>query len=140
MARIDFYLLPQSTHEARLHFALKLCQKALNHQLTTAIWLDDHTQAAELDALLWKVQPESFLPHSLTPTPPPLPLLILCVDQEIPKDRQYLINLSKQLPPNVQNFARVAEIVIQASPILENTRNHYRSYKQSQHELHMHNL
>ncbi len=140
MARIDFYVLPQSTQEARLHFAIKLCQKALNHHLKTVIWLDDHAQSAALDTLLWQTQPESFLPHALLPASEPLPPLLLCSNQDIPTDRQYLINLSSQAPPNIQLFERTAEIVIQASPVLENTRDRYRQYKQANHALHMHNL
>lgn len=140
MARIDFYVLAQSTHEARLNFALKLCQKALDHKLQTTVLLDDHAQAAKLDALLWEAKPESFLPHALLPAAQPLPPLLLCTGHPIPDATQYLINLSTQPLPLLQQVARGAEIVIQIDAILENTRNHFRTYKQAKHELYMHNL
>ena len=140
MARIDFYVLAQNTHEARLNFAIKLCQKALSHKLQTVVLFDEHAHATQFDALLWEAQPESFLPHALFPASAPLPPILLSASQTIPTNCNYLINLGTQPLPQHKPMTRGAEIVIQNDAILNSTRHNFRLYKQANHELHMHNL
>ncbi len=126
--------------EARLDFAVKLSQKALHHQLTTLIWLNDHSMASSLDAKLWKNQPESYLPHALVPAPEPAPPILLSVNQDQPNYRQLIINLHPDPHPNSDEFERLAEIVIQTPDVLQKTRTNYRHYKAQGHEIFMHNL
>ena len=140
MARIDFYVLQSTSMDARLDFAVKLSQKALHHQLSTLIWLNDHGAASTLDAKLWQNQPESYLPHALVPANEPRPPILLAVNQDQPSYRQLIINLHPQPHPKSDEFQRLAEIVIQAPEILQQTRANYRHYKAQGHEVFMHNL
>lgn len=140
MARIDFYVLQSNSSDARQDFAVKLSQKALHHQLSILIWLDDHNAASALDTKLWKNQPESYLPHALVPSPEPAPPILLAVNQDQPNYRQLVINLHPQPHPNYDEFQRIAEIVIQTPQVLEQTRANYKHYKAQGHEIFMHNL
>ena len=140
MARIDFYVLQHNSSDARLDFAVKLSQKGLSHQLQILIWLEDHAQASTLDAKLWQMQPESYLPHALAPASDPAPPIMLSVNQDIPNYRQLLINLHPKPHPNSADFQRLAEIVIQTPEVLAQTRANYRHYQALGHEIFMHNL
>lgn len=147
MPRIDFYVLQSASIEARLEFVVKLCQKALNHNLSTLIHLSDHSQAIQLDALLWSLRPESFIPHALSPIPyalspasSPEPPVMLSTASSVESKGDLLINLTTQPYTQTQNYERAAEVVIQTPPILEKTRAHYRHYKELGYELHMHQL
>ncbi|RYG01950.1 MAG: DNA polymerase III subunit chi, partial [Chitinophagaceae bacterium] len=50
-----------------------------------------------------------------------------------------LINLSRHIPDYFSRFDRLSEVVIQESAILENTREHYRFYKQRGYPITQHN-
>ncbi|MDZ7923965.1 MAG: DNA polymerase III subunit chi [Marinagarivorans sp.] len=140
MARIDFYILQSASWEARLHFAAKLCHKALQNNLSTLVWLDNRDYAAQLDELLWHSPPESYLPHTLAPAAePPTPILI-SVEQDQPQYRQLLIQLSESPHPQWQSFERCAEIVIQTPEVLNITRQRYRDYSAKGSSPLMHNL
>ncbi len=65
MTQIDFYVLTQTTAIARLHYACRLTEKAVNQGCHIAIALDDELQAQTLSDYLWSFKPESFLPHTL---------------------------------------------------------------------------
>ena len=149
MARIDFYVLQDSTTEARIAFAAKLCQRAFTHTDSMLILLDDHGLATQLSQQLWAFRPESFLPHALAPTAEPAPPIIISSQKENSDDADWVLNLRSEplsLTQSTQSTQRVAEIVIQDKNILEETRNHYRHYQQSSHEQHngheinMHNI
>ena len=140
MARIDFYILQSASWEARLHFAAKLCHKALQNSLSTLVWLDNRDYAAQLDKLLWHSPPESYLPHAIAPPPEPLPPILISVAQDQPQYRQLLIHLSENPHPQWQSFERCAEIVIQTPEVLNITRQRYRDYSAKGNVPLMHNL
>ena len=140
MARIDFYVLQSSNPDERLHFAVRLCQKALNHKMEMLLWLGDHQLASALDDMLWQSQPESFLPHALAPAPQPAPPIIIAVNDDYPASRQVLINLNHGLHPKADEFERIAEVVIQTPEILQATRANFRAYQAAGHQIQMHHL
>jgi DNA polymerase-3 subunit chi len=142
MTRIDFYILQSASWEARLHFAAKLCHKALQNNLSILIWMDNRDYAAQLDELLWHIPPESYLPHALLPTTAATPLapILIGVEQDQPSYRQLLIQLSEQPHPQWQTFERCAEIVTQTPDVLSSTRQRYKEYNKTGHTPLMHNL
>ena len=140
MARIDFYVLPSASQEARFTLTAKLCQKALGQQLNTLIWLNDHTSAALLDEQLWQFKPETFLPHAIISPAEPAPPILLSASLDHPTYSDYLIQLSEQPHPEWSRFARLAEIVIQTPEVLASTRQRYRQYQAQGHDIHMHNM
>ena len=136
MTQIDFHILQDTSVEARWLYVCRFIEKVerLGHQILVAV--DTLEEAQELDDLLWSFKPESFIAHQ-----------ILGGDEEAKVEITYrvnapaehagasnhkdvLINLGSQIPEYFSRFARLAEIVIQDPKILENTREHYRFYKQ----------
>ena len=53
MARIDFYVLRQSSEQARQQFACKLAEKAYRLNNTVHIVAGNRADARRLDELLW---------------------------------------------------------------------------------------
>ncbi len=129
MTQIDFHILQDTSVEARWLYVCRFIEKVerLGHSILVVV--DSQEEAQELDDLLWSFKPESFIAHQ-----------IIGGDEEAKVEITYsanagdhhdvLINLSSQIPEYFSRFARVAEIVIQEPKILENTREHYKFYKQ----------
>jgi DNA polymerase-3 subunit chi len=140
MARIDFYVLQSTSLDARLDFAVRLCHKALDHQMKTLLWLDDHNDATALDAKLWQSQPESYLAHALAPVAQPAPPIIIAVNDDYAAYRSLLINLNFCLHPKTEEFERIAEVVVQKPEVLQSTRANFRLYQAAGHQIHMHNI
>ena len=139
MHRADFYVLTNQDRQARLLFACKLSQKAIQNRLEIGIWAESDAMAVELDKLLWTWQPESYLPHALVPAPEKQPpILIGSTLEQIP--RSFIINLSHTAVPATSHSQRVAEIVIQHERVLQQTRQRYREYQERGFQINMHNL
>lgn len=129
MTQVDFHILQDTSVEARWLYVCRFIEKVerLGHSILVAV--DTQEEAQELDDLLWSFKPESFIAHQ-----------IIGGDEEAKVEITYtanagehhdvLINLSSQIPEYFSRFARAAEIVIQEPKILENTREHYKFYKQ----------
>jgi DNA polymerase-3 subunit chi len=129
MTQIDFHILQDASVEARWLYVCRFIEKVerLGHSILVVV--DTQEEAHELDDLLWSFKPESFIAHQ-----------IIGGDEEAKVEITYtenagdhhdvLINLSSQIPDYFSRFARAAEIVIQEPKILENTREHYKFYKQ----------
>ncbi len=129
MTQVDFHILQDTSVEARWLYVCRFIEKVerLGHSILVAV--DTQEEAQELDDLLWSFKPESFIAHQ-----------IIGGDEEAKVEITYtanagehhdvLINLSSQIPEYFSRFARAVEIVIQEPKILENTREHYKFYKQ----------
>lgn len=129
MTQIDFHILQEASVEARWLYVCRFIEKVerLGHRILVVV--DTLEEAQELDDLLWSFKPESFIAHQL-----------IGGDEEANVEITYtanagehhdvLINLSSQIPECFSRFTRAAEIVIQEPKILENTREHYKFYKQ----------
>ena len=129
MTQIDFHILQEASVEARWLYVCRFIEKVerLGHRILVVV--DTLEEAQELDDLLWSFKPESFIAHK-----------IIGGDEEANVEITYtanagehhdvLINLSSQIPECFSRFTRAAEIVIQEPKILENTREHYKFYKQ----------
>ena len=129
MTQVDFHILQDTSVDARWLYVCRFIEKVerLGHSILVVV--DTQEEAQELDDLLWSFKPESFIAHQ-----------IIGGDEEAKVEITYtanagehhdvLINLSSQIPEYFSRFARAAEIVIQEPKILENTREHYKFYKQ----------
>ncbi len=122
--------------EARWLYACRFIEKVerMGHHILVAV--DTLEEAQELDDLLWSFKPESFIAHQILGGNEEAKVEItyhLNVPAEYANastHQDVLINLCSQVPEYFSRFARLAEIVIQDPKILENTREHYRFYKQ----------
>lgn len=136
MTQIDFHILQDTGVEARWLYVCRFIEKVerLGHQILVVV--DTLEEAQELDDLLWSFKPESFIAHQILGGDEEARVEITYLSNasagivEASSHHDVLINLGSQIPEYFSRFARLAEIVIQEPKILENTRDHYRFYKQ----------
>jgi len=134
MTQIDFHILQDTSVEARWLYVCRFIEKVerLGHNILVVV--DTQEQALELDDLLWSFKPESFIAHQIIGADEAVKVEITYPSSageiNTGKHQDVLINLGSQIPEVFSRFARLAEIVIQDPKILENTREHYRFYKQ----------
>lgn len=133
MTQIDFHILQDTSVEARWLYVCRFIEKVerLGHSILVVV--DTLEQAQGLDDLLWSFKPESFIAHQIIGgDEEPKVEITYATNSGIAAGDHHdvLINLGSQIPEFFSRFARLAEIVIQEPKILENTREHYRFYKQ----------
>lgn len=139
MTRIDFYVLPEATGEARRLFACKLAEKVQRMGMRVLIALDSEAEARQLDELLWTFKPESFVPHQLINGGKPAPVEIT-FSEETGDHQGLLLNLSNKIPTWFSRFERVSEVVIQEPQMLATSRERYGFYKGRGYPIETHKL
>ena len=113
MQRADFYVLEGSDSRQRWRFACLEIEKAFLAEERVLVWLDNDTEVAAFDDLLWTFADRSFIPHEpLGPesdwqeTP-----VLLSATREPSEPPQVIVNLATATPPGLERAARVVEIV-----------------------------
>lgn len=122
----------------RLLFAARLADKAWMQGCRVLIRTGDADSAGALDALLWQIKPESFIPHSRDRAAAD-PVLI-CRDTSDPPHRELVINLADGAPERFETFQRLAEIVVQAPQVLAATRRQFSLYRERGYSVNTHKL
>lgn len=141
MPKIDFYILPEATANARLQFACRLVEKAYKQKHTIYIHAEDQSMAHELDEMLWTYRDDSFLPHNLYGDgPDPAPPIQIGFDAIPEKPKGILLNLSTQVPTFHLQFARVLELIANNTSAQEMGRERYRFYRSQNFEINTHKL
>ncbi len=163
MTRVDFYVLEDLSEDAAMRFACRLCLKAIQGGMPVHVQLEDKTQVAAMDTLLWDYPKHRFLPHQLVTEPSETteaqaassiesatvdgeagnnqdsvksPIHIGC-DGPL-HDSGLLINLATQVPSFFGRFDRVAEVIVGATK--DQGRDHYKFYRDRGYPLHHHDL
>lgn len=128
MTQIDFYVLPETTSEARWLFACRLIDKVhrLGHQVLVA--LDTKAEAEAFDELLWTFKPESFIPHNILGLGKTAPVEIT-YSADTGEHHGLLLNLSREIPSYFSRFERLSEVVIQEPQALQTSRERFSFYK-----------
>ncbi len=141
MARVDFYVLSQSSEQARQHFACKLAEKAYRLDNSVHILVGSRADVERLDELLWTFRDGSFVPHHVIGSPASLesPISIGCDADDI-APRDLLINLCDEVPTAVDSFPRVAELVTSDQDCKQRSRKRYASYRDQGHDINTHKL
>ena len=129
MTRIDFYILPDEQEAARLHFACRLIDKAVQRGHQVFVAARDQAQAEQVDTLLWTFRPESFVAHQLRHTAADQCNVLIGWQEDCDDHHDMLINLSDQVPAFFSRFERLAEVVCQQPAVLEHTRQHWGFYR-----------
>ena len=141
MKRVDFYLLAREEQQARFMFACKLTEKAYSLENTVYLYTRDAHEAQVLDDLLWTYKDGSFLPHGTTSASFNEQQPILIGSEPTPqKSFDLLINLTDQLPTDISDFKRVAEVLDQNPERKTRGRERFKQYKTMGVELNFHEL
>jgi len=138
MTQVDFYVLPDTTSDARWLFACRLIEKVQRLGLDILVTLDTQAEAQAFDELLWTFKPESFIPHQLLGE---RSAQIDITHAQHPGDHQgLLINLRADIPSCFSRFQRVSEVVIQEPQSLAQSRERYGFYKSRSYTIETHKL
>lgn len=139
MTKIDFYILPSASPEARLDFACKLTEKAWRLGHRVYVHCTDTSQREALDARLWSFKGESFVPHGSAEDDRDAPVALGLGDSCSGHD-DLLVNLALSVPPFFKDFARVAEVVVEEPAIRQAARESFRFYREHGYPLQDHRL
>lgn len=136
IALVNFYILHTTNWQAKDRLACQLVEKAWQQGNRIYIHTGSLVAAQHIDILLWTYKEESFLPHNISSTGP------ICIGytKEVAENMDVLINLSEVVPPFINKFKRIVEIVDDIEPAREAGRIRYNYYKQQGHELNVHNI
>lgn len=140
MTRIDFYLLSASDAQLRRLTACKLVEKIYRQGLTVYLRTQDAEETRLMDDLIWTFRQGSFVPHEVVGSEDPqAPIQI---GHEPPQGplRDVLVNLGQDVPPNVVDYARVAELVDQDEAVRNAGRSRYKQYQANGFDLTTHQL
>jgi DNA polymerase-3 subunit chi len=143
MTRIDFYILPDTTLEARLDFACRLAETIQGKGYRLHLHAEDAAMARDLDDRLWTFRPDAYVPHALLNSemadsvpvtigwegPPPSEIAI-----------QAMLNLHRGIPEWFSRFERVAEIINQHQEVLTAKRECWQTYKDRGYPVKTHQL
>jgi len=136
MTQVDFYILKHAPLEQAEIFICQLTEKIFNKGHRILIHTADKDQEERLDKLLWSFDDTSFIPHIATSN-------VNCSDETVLKTPIHLsfksdqtsiddvlINLKSETPDCYQQFARIAEVVINDEEQQHAARQRYRFYQQ----------
>ena len=142
MARIDFYLIAAAGEPSRQIFACRLAEKAYRLHNTVHIQAADREHARQLDDLLWTFRDGSFVPHEVVDEERDAggaPVTI-GVGAAGLRPGDLLINLSENVPEQLDSFPRVAEIVTSDEDCRQRSRRRFADYRSQGHTLQTHEL
>jgi len=139
MARVDFYVLPESGSRER--FTCDIATTIRKQGLQIYIHADSAEEATMLDDLLWTHKDVSFLPHSLlNAEDSDTNTITIGWDGMTAKHNDVLINLGTSVPDFAGSFDRIVEIVAADKIHRQQARERYRQYRQASFELIKHDL
>ncbi|HFD12233.1 MAG TPA: DNA polymerase III subunit chi [Crenotrichaceae bacterium] len=147
MPDCTFYNLGTSQPRDRYHLACRIAEKAYKQGqkvfiLTSA---EDHMQTQTIDNLLWSFRQGSFVPHQTVGNDSQVPAEQLPNTVLIGTDPRgcmatVLINLTHQVPDNIDAYQRIVEIVDQDQQIKQAGRQRYKTYQTNNIQLTTHHI
>jgi len=139
--KANFYLLKQSTPEARLMLACRLAEQQARQGQRICILTDTPEAAQEVDQLLWSYSPESFLPHALAGDAAADKVAVVIAEgNAAPAGTTCILNLGSEAPLNQSTLNAIAEFVLNDTESKALSRTRWNLYKQLGYELQHHQL
>ncbi|HEY0941788.1 MAG TPA: DNA polymerase III subunit chi [Steroidobacter sp.] len=140
MSRVDFYVLSAEAPDARLRYACRLAERAVEQGCHVYIQTQD---VQRVDDMLWTFSDGSFLPHEIyrgQPASHERVKVMLGPDAGPASHRSLLINLVEAMPSDVNAYERIAEIVDVDPERKRSARERYKQYRELGCTLESHNL
>jgi DNA polymerase-3 subunit chi len=140
---VDFYVLAEDAPNARLLYACRLAERAIEQGCHVYVQTAAAPEAQRLDEMLWTFNDRSFLPHEVftgQPASHPKVMILLGAEPAPASHRQLLINLTEAVPPELELYERVAEIVDVDPEKKRTARERYKVYRERGCTLESHNL
>lgn len=143
MTRVDFYVLAGDEADGELRYACLLAEQAAAQGRRVYLQTANAADTRRLDELLWTYSDRSFLPHEIYAGAAPAHERVLVLLGETPgpdSHRQLLVNLSGALPPQLEIYESIAEIVPADAQRKRAARERYRLYRERGCTLESHNV
>ena len=145
MTESVFYILNSCQPRERYIVACKITEKAYKLGKRVFILTSTAEESQALDNLLWSFKQGSFIPHEIVDstqqqTTEVLPNSVLIGVSTSTTSASVLINLSTELPDNMDRFERIVEIIDQDVQIKQAGRQRYKAYQSKNFQLKTHNL
>lgn len=140
MSRVDFYVLSADAPDARLRYACRLAERAVEQGCHVYIQTPD---VQRLDDMLWTFSDGSFLPHEIyrgQAASHALVKVMVGSDTGPASHRALLINLVDAMPPDINAYDRIAEIVDVDPERKRTARERYKLYREQGCAMESHNL
>lgn len=140
MTRIDFYILNSADPHQRRLTACKLVEKIYRQGLSLYLRTEDEAETRLMDDLIWTFRQGSFVPHEVVGSEDPMaPIQVGHLPPDGPL-RDVLVNLGRDVPPQVDGYERVAELVDQDEAVRKAGRSRYKHYQVGGFDLTTHQL
>ena len=132
--RVDFYVSKDSGSKSGPQFTLltacRIAEKALTAGHRIHICMSSHEECEKLDVMLWTFRDRSFIPHELSDDPiAHCPVTISSKITE--KHVDMLLNVVDEIPKNIKQFQRIAEIIDNQPESINAGRERYRFYREN---------
>ncbi|HEX9140431.1 MAG TPA: DNA polymerase III subunit chi [Steroidobacteraceae bacterium] len=131
MPSVDFYVLDGDDERARWRFACRQIEQAYLDGQRVLVCLDDESQLAAFDELLWTFGDRSFVPHeplSAAADWEATPVQLGTPAAAAP-GLGLIVNLAGTLPASIEGSKRVLEIIDADPDRRAAGRQRYRSYR-----------
>lgn len=138
--RVDFYKLNSQNRTSINRFCCQLADKVVNMGNPVFVRTKDEAETRLMDDLMWTFSDSSFVPHAIQGETEDTDAAVI-IGHSAPASRAYLlINLGDELPENIQNYERIAEIINDAPDNIHSGRARYSAYKKNNYPLHYHEI
>jgi DNA polymerase-3 subunit chi len=132
--RVDFYVSKDSSSDSGSQFTLltacRIAEKALTAGHRIHIRMRSNEECEKLDALMWTFRDRSFIPHELSSDP--IDSCPVTISSEInEKHVDMLLNVAHEVPENIKQFQRIAEIIDNQPESINAGRERYRVYREN---------
>ena len=140
--RVDFYVTEAPGAEVRLRLACRIAEKAYLAQQKVVVLLDDGESLRRFDELLWTFGDGSFVPHDSVSAPDSAcEAPVALTTGLLPADHSdVLLNLSGGVPPDFDQFTRVAEFLDGRPEVRAAGRERFKVYRAKSIEPQTHNV
>jgi len=130
--RVDFYVskAEKAPSQFALQTACRIAEKAFSAGHRIHICVSSGNDCEKLDALLWTFREGSFIPHEISDLP--IQNCPVTLGTNIGEEHSdMLLNVAHEIPENIMQFQRIAEIIdIQPESVVAG-RERYRFYRES---------
>jgi DNA polymerase-3 subunit chi len=141
--RVEFFVLVSAAPKQRWTVACRLTEKAYLRDLRVFILSGSMEEVKAIDELLWTFNDRSFVPHQISETEHSMDpeTAVHLIHTQLPNGgADLLVNLSDRLPPGLDRFTRIAEI-IDADPQRRRLgRERFKSYREQKLTIETHQL
>ncbi|MDX1610273.1 MAG: DNA polymerase III subunit chi [Halofilum sp. (in: g-proteobacteria)] len=137
--RVDFYVLDDADEDRRQVYLCRVVEKATRQG--HSVWIHAPVTATALDERLWTFSQGSFVAHELAGPDADAECPVLIGDRGEPDAaRDVLVNDSGEVPPFLESFGRVAEVINADPESRRRGRERFRQYRERGYELQHHEV